>query len=200
MNFPLKNLSNQENKVESETSLSPDISEDTFRVEEPWTIKGESLIHKWNSEIKDLKNLHEKSGYYYKKMRKRWGLPAIVLPAIMAPFSTVFADYFWIKYVNAISFMVVAFMSSIDSFYSFATRKEKHFNHSTRYSELSTMIDSELLKQKKFRIQSDVFTTQIRMRLDMLNTIAPVIPMNVIKEYESEKKETEPAAVNEFEL
>ena len=33
-----------------------------------------------------------------------------------------------------------------------------------------------LFKNKRFRIQSDVFCTEVRMRYDMLNTTAPVIP------------------------
>ena len=67
-------------------------------------------------------------------------------------------------------------MGGIDSFFSFSTRKERHFNHSARYGELSTAIEGELFKNKRFRIQSDVFCTEVRMRYDMLNTTAPVIP------------------------
>lgn len=160
-------------------------SSDAVRDEEPWTARGEYLILKWNKDIILSKKMHEESGYYYKRLRKRWGLPAIVLPAVMAPFSAVFADSVWIKYVNVTSFMIVAFMSGIDSFFSFATRKERHFNHASRYAELATSIESELLKKKRFRIQSDVFTTQIRMRYDMLNTIAPIIPLYILNKYNS---------------
>lgn len=163
-------------------------SEDTGRYEEPWTNKGENLIREWNEKIKDSKKLHDAAGYYYKKQRKQWGLPAIVLPAVMAPFTGVFAEYNWIKYVNVMSFMLVAFFSGIDSFYNFATRKERHFNHSARYAELSTAIESELLKNKRFRVQSDVFTTQVRMRFDMLNTIAPIIPLFLIKNLQKENE------------
>lgn len=166
-------------------------SSDVIRDEEPWTSRGECLIFKWNKDINMSKKMHEESGYYYKKMRKRWGLPAIVLPAVMAPFSAVFADSVWIKYVNVTSFMIVAFMSGIDSFFSFATRKERHFNHASRYAELATTIESELLKKKRFRIQSDVFTTQIRMRYDMLNTIAPIIPMGILKKYNTPDENSE---------
>lgn len=182
---------NKEHVKSNDKKDESEISEDITRLEEPWTIKGEELIKLWNAEIKISKKLHEESGYYYKKMRKRWGLPAIVLPAVMAPFNGVFSDTKWIKYVNVTTFMIVAFMSGIDSFFSFATRKERHFNHSSRYAELSTSIESELLKQKKFRIQSDVFTTQIRMRFDMLNTIAPIIPLFILNKYQNIDKKND---------
>ena len=82
--------------VENETnssSRSPKTqvsSLDGSRFEEPWTRKGEELILAWSKEIKRAKDLHDDSGYYYKNMRKRWGLPAIIIPAVMAPVSSVF--------------------------------------------------------------------------------------------------------------
>ena len=165
-------------------------SEDGNRAEEPWTHKGEALIMEWNADIKRSKDLHDDAGYYYKRMRKNWGLPAIILPAAMAPISSVFADTDWIKYLNMTSFVLVAIMGGIDSFFSFATRKERHFNHSARYGELSTSIEAELFKNKRFRVQTDVFCTQTRMRYDMLNTTAPVIPKFIIEaQLKKEEKE-----------
>lgn len=175
--------------VENETnssSRSPKTqvsSLDGSRFEEPWTRKGEELILAWSKEIERAKDLHDDSGYYYRNMRKRWGLPAIIIPAVMAPVSSVFSETNWIKYVNMGAFVVVAIMGGIDSFFSFAAKKEKHFNHSARYGELQTSIESELFKNKRFRIQSDVFCTQTRMRYDMLNTTAPVIPKHIINNY-----------------
>jgi hypothetical protein len=166
-------------------------SSDDDRLEEPWTHKGEELIHMWAKEIKKSKDMHDQSGYYYKTMRKNWGLPAIILPACMAPVSSVFADTTWIKYLNMASFIVVAIMGGIDSFFSFATRKERHFNHASRYGELLTAIEGELFKSKKFRIQSDVFCSETRMKYDTLNTTAPIIPSFILKIQEKKDKLTE---------
>ena len=174
--------------IEEHTTNST--SEDNNRIEEPWTHKGENLILEWNTDIKKSKQMHDDSGYYYKRMRKNWGLPAIILPAAMAPVSSVFSDKYWIKYLNMVAFVTVAIMGGIDSFFSFATRKERHFNHAARYGELSTAIEAELFKKKKFRIQSDVFCTEMRMRYDMLNTTAPVIPQFILKNYEKKEAHT----------
>ena len=176
---------NQNNDKKDTSQNSSSIDND--RIEEPWTQKGELLIRKWNDDIKTAKQLHDESGYYYKRMRKNWGLPAIILPASMAPISSLFAGTEWIKYVNTGAFVLVAIMSGIDSFFSFSTRKERHFNHAARYGELSTAIEGELFKKKKFRIQSDVFCTEIRMRFDMLNTTAPVVPQFLL--YKINKKD-----------
>tara|TARA_B100000073_G_C23740895_1_gene573652 strand:- start:2205 stop:2756 length:552 start_codon:yes stop_codon:yes gene_type:complete len=157
-------------------SISEQSSSDNNRIEEPWTRKGEELILEWCKDIEIQKELHDEAGYYYKRMRKRWGLPAIILPAIMAPISAVFSDTNWIKYVNMGAFIIVAIFGGIDSFFSFATRKERHFNHAARYGELQTAIEAELFKNKRFRIQTDVFCTQTRMTYDMLNTTAPCLP------------------------
>jgi len=162
------------------TDCSDEKSKDVERIEEPWTKKIEELIEKWNKDIKKNQKMHDKSGYYYKKLRQKWGLPSILLPVTMAPISAVFAETNWIKYVNMVSFVSVALLSGVDSFFSFASRKEKHFNHSCRYAELSTFIDSELFKKKAFRIQADVFLTEVRMKLDTLTTTAPTIPQFIL--------------------
>jgi hypothetical protein len=180
----MNDLDLEEGNVKSEMTTSSDGG----RQEEPWTSRSEELILDWLKDIKRSKDLHDQAGYYYKTMRKNWGLPAILLPAIMAPVSSVFADTFWIKYLNMSSFIIVAFMGGIDSFFSFSTRKERHFNHSSRYGELATAIEGELHKNKKFRIQADVFCTETRMKYDMLNTTAPVIPAHLMKIQEKKDK------------
>ena len=107
----------------------------------------------------------------------------IIIPAVMAPISSVFSHTTWIKYVNMGAF-VIADIGGVDSFFNF-DKKERHFNHSARYGELQTSIESELFKNKRFRIQADVFYTQTRMRFDMLNTTAPVIPQFLIDRHKS---------------
>lgn len=164
-----------------------DSSSDNKRIEEPWCSKGENLILKWSADIQLQKQLHERSGYYFKRLRKMWSLPTVVIPSIMSPVSAVFSDMTWIKYVNMSAFICVGFLGAVDSFYNFSTRKEKHFNHSARYAELQTAIEGELFKPKKFRIQSDVFLTQVRMSYDILNTTAPVIPECILKSQDDTK-------------
>lgn len=178
-------------QLESALKSEVTISSDDDRMEEPWTHKGEELIHMWAKDIKRAKELHDQAGYYYKNMRKNWGLPAIILPACMAPVSSVFAETSWIKYLNMTSFIIVAIMGGIDSFFSFATRKERHFNHSARYGELATAIEGELFKNKKFRIQSDVFCSETRLKYDTLNTTAPIIPAFILENQEKKDKLTE---------
>ncbi len=168
--------------------FSLESSSDNKRIEEPWNSRGEDLINKWLIDIQKQKELHEMSGYYFKRLRKIWSLPTVVIPSIMSPISAVFSETKWIKYANMSAFISVGFLASVDSFYSFSTRKEKHFNHSARYAELQTEIDGEMFKEKKFRIQSDVFLTKIRMSYDILNTIAPVVPEYILRQYEIKQK------------
>jgi len=127
----------------SPSQVSSQVSslDNSKRLEEPWTHKGEELILAWSKQIKYSQILHDKSGYYYKNMRKRWGLPAIIIPAVMAPISSVFSHTTWIKYVNMGAFVIVAILGGVDSFFSFAAKKERHFNHSARYGELQTSIE-----------------------------------------------------------
>lgn len=163
-------------------------SQDVVRVEEPWTHKVEDLIILWNKDIQEQVTLHEDSGYFYKKKKQMVGLPAVLVPLMMAPFSATFADKYWIQYVNMTSFVLVGFLSGLETFFSFGASKEKHFNHSSRYQELQTYIESQLFKKKKFRLEVDVFLTEVRMRYDNLRTTAPTIPSTITKMNENFKK------------
>ena len=180
------------NGVMIDVALSDEDSLDNSnRPEMPWTLNAENLLNQWNDKAKISDKIHDKSGYHYKNLRKIWGIPAIILPGAMSPISTVFAETKWIKYVNMGVFMLVAMLSGVDTFFSFSTRKERHFNHSARYGELSTMVEGELNKPKKFRIQADVFMTTVRLQFDHLNVTAPIIPDNIKRSFERNEKFSE---------
>lgn len=154
---------------------------DKTRSEEPWSEAGEKLMNHWLREVYTLQYRHEKAGYFYKKMRKIWGLPCVIIPSVMTPITNVYADYKNIQYINMLAFVTVAIFTGVDSFFSFALRRERHFNHSTRYSELHSEIQVEMIKERRYRVQSDVFFTRIQMKYDMLNMNAPIIPNNISK-------------------
>lgn len=154
---------------------------DKTRSEEPWSEAGETLMNHWLREVYTLQYRHEKAGYFYKKMRKIWGLPCVIIPSVMTPITNVYADYKHIQYINMLAFVTVAIFTGVDSFFSFALRRERHFNHSTRYSELHSEIQVEMIKERRYRVQSDVFFTRIQMKYDMLNMNAPIIPNHINK-------------------
>jgi len=154
---------------------------DKTRSEEPWSEAGEKLMNHWLREVYTLQYRHEKAGYFYKKMRKIWGLPCVIIPSVMTPITNVYADYKNIQYINMLAFVTVAIFTGVDSFFSFALRRERHFNHSTRYSELHSEIQVEMIKERRYRVQSDVFFTRIQMKYDMLNMNAPIIPNSISK-------------------
>jgi hypothetical protein len=159
------------------TMLPPDKT----RSEEPWSEAGEKLMNHWLREVYTLQYRHGRAGYFYKKMRKIWGLPCVIIPSVMTPITNVYADYKHIQYINMLAFVTVAIFTGVDSFFSFALRRERHFNHSTRYSELHSEIQVEMIKERRYRVQSDVFFTRIQMKYDMLNTNAPIIPNHINK-------------------
>ena len=174
---------NQEKKIEliEENNL---VNPDKKRSEEPWSEKGEILMKEWLKQLYVLQMRHEESGYYYKKMRKIWGLPCVLIPSIMAPITNVYSEWKNISYLNMAAFVLVAIFTGVDSFFSFALRRERHFNYSTRYGELHSEVQVEMVKERRYRMQSDVFFTRIQMKYDMLNSNAPVIPGNInIKNY-----------------
>ena len=197
-----KSSEKSEKSEKSSDNMKIDISmsdsdsvDNANRPEMPWTKKTEDLLNLWETDIKRSHKMHDKSGYHYKHLRKVWGIPAIILPGVMSPISAVFAETTWIKYVNMGAFVLVAIFAGIDAFFSFATRKEQHFNHSSRYDELTTIIEGELYKSKQFRTQADVFLTSVRLKYNHLNSTAPIVPDNILRSFERNEKFTEVVAI-----
>jgi|TARA_B100001113_G_scaffold353678_1_gene359105 hypothetical protein len=155
------------------------IARDRTRSEEPWSTEGEHLMKDWMKQIFNLQSRHDEAGYYYKKMRKIWGLPCILIPSIMAPVTNVYSKWKFIQYINMGAFVLVAIFTGVDSFFSFALRRERHFTQSTRYGELHSEMQIELIKERRYRMQTDVFFTRIQMKYDMLNANAPVFPTHL---------------------
>ena len=84
------------------------IARDRTRSEEPWSTEGEHLMKDWMKQIFNLQSRHDEAGYYYKKMRKIWGLPCILIPSIMIIHLNVYSKWKFIQYINMGAFVLVA--------------------------------------------------------------------------------------------
>jgi hypothetical protein len=152
--------------------------------EEPWTDKNEEYIRGLVHTCKTKIIHHDKAGYYFKKKYSHWGLPATLLPVIMAPISVLIEGYPEVgKFVNASAFIATSIIIGVSSFYRFGEQMANHFNTSKRYADISSDIELELIKGRKFRTQIDVFLTRTHMILASLSNTAPVIPQFIIDEY-----------------
>jgi len=155
-----------------------------IREEESWNDTNEKYMQVLIKTCKTSSEQHEKSGYYFKKKNTQWGLPAVLLPTIMAPISVLIDEYPDVsKYINAIAFLLAGIIAGVLSFFKYSEHMTNHFNMSKRYIDVSSDIEVELIKQRMYRQQINVFSTKIHMNLDSLIKSSPIIPKFIMDKY-----------------
>lgn len=154
----------------SELDVTPD-SLDREREEMLWTERPEKQLSTWKKEI-DLKSKHHKKiGRRNKKLYIVNGIPAIVIPLVIAGLNGI-VDILPITISCLMIFASV--ISTISSFMNFGKKSQMHFEYESKYGELSLIIELELCKKKVDRIACDVFLERIFNKYNSLNNSAPI--------------------------
>ena len=141
--------------------------------EEAWGDHSEALVKEWGDAASKASEAHAAAGKVFKDKHVRYGLPAVLIPIIMAPLSTTLADEDGIEYVNMIGFLASGCFSAIHTFFSFDKKHQQHMDYSARYGDVCSDIKYELVKARRFRISSDQFLMKIQMKMDSLGGSAP---------------------------
>jgi len=173
---------------------------DPNRMEERWNSRLEKYIKHMRNIADTQSHLHEQAGYHFKKRNNYFGLPSVLIPLIMAPVSLMLESKESSEgaYVNAAGFMITGIFTGIYSFFKYGEKMERHFSFSSRYSDIVTDIESELIKERSFRMHADVMIMKVKLSLDHLNNTAPVVPQKIIvvEEKENPKEEYDILAKN----
>lgn len=161
---------------------------DKDRLEESWSEKNEEFM-KGISQMCDVKKKqHEQAGYYFKNRNTLWGLPAVLIPTIMAPISVLIDENTDVGiYINAGAFLLTGIITGVMSFFKYGEKMTNHFNFSSKYADVISDINLELMKSRQFRVQLDVFSTRIHMITDSLSNSEPVIPSKILNDKQYKK-------------
>lgn len=143
------------------------------KLEEPWTEQTEELAYKWMKESKSLSQKHDKAGKNNKYKHAITGLPAILIPSIFSPISVAIGDVEGMQYVNMSGFILTAIFSTINTFFSYNQKYQKHMDYSAFFNDIFTDIQFEMSREKKYRRPHDEFLTKIQLKMDYLNQNAP---------------------------
>ena len=74
-------------------------------------------------------------------------------------------------------FGLITFFTGIYAWLDLGNQYALHFQYSARYYELVIFMDAELSRKRKYRRVSDTFITELRCKIDNLNTTAPDLPV-----------------------
>ena len=154
---------------------SPKLDISQHRLEESWNDNSEQMLYEWSNQCAEKSSAHDKAGRKNKRYFAMVNLPVMLTSVTMSGLAGFVGDMPYWSYVNVAGLVGIGCMNAIGSFYNFGQKEQKHFDTATRYHEISIDVAAELNKGREFRIPSDVFVTQVRMRIAHLDRIAPVI-------------------------
>ena len=164
--------------------------------ETPESIKAEAWTGKINNYVLNLKSLckkkqlqHDACGHYFRRREVAYTLPTIIIPSVSGPLVVLLASYTndtcnsitLTDYFAAFGFVLTAIFTNITTFFKYGIRSSKHFTYASKYSDICTDIEAEIVKSKKYRINSNVFIITIKMKYDNLLFCEPVIPTVIEK-------------------
>ena len=132
------------------------------------------MLALWSAECQTASDTHMARGQHYKRLFSYWSLPGLLLSVVMGGVTGVLAEDPHIQYVNMTGFIALGAIQGVNSFYNFGKKEQRHFEYATRYGEISTNIQAQLVRHRSFRTAADVFTTEIRMAKQHLDRNAPV--------------------------
>jgi len=175
---------NEKSDVSDILSITPS----TPRQSEPWNTKMTAYINNIKHACIEKGRQHELAGHHYRSLEVRWGIPTIVTPAVFGPLVLLInaantgaecgvitiADY-----VSTTGFILSAFFTSIFGFFEHGRRSNKHHMYSSKYADVTTDIDAELVKKRTFRLDAGVFITTMKMKFDNLRFGEPTIPQHI---------------------
>lgn len=166
-----------ENSIEERNSNSK-ISKVICPTEDEWTKEIEELIKRWKDQIEKLSHVHQESGYINRTRYYRYALPSIILPFIMTLVSqNLYNGTNDVSHIiDGVAFMFTSILSALGLFFNYNQLSESHFQTSSRYTDISNRIDSELARKSKFRTPSDVFITELKCKIESLGEGAPTLP------------------------
>lgn len=148
---------------------------DKIRQDEEWTEKHESLVYEWRTKCEKASESHNVAGKKNKCNHVIFGLPAVIIPIIFSPLSVALENEESLPYVSMVGFILTGIFSSIDKFFNYGSRAERHFNAASRYDDLVTDIKYEMVKNYKFRVDPDQFLMRIQNFYDSVSSSAPDI-------------------------
>jgi hypothetical protein len=157
------------------------------REEEKWGEGNEIYMHNIIKICKNRADQHEQAGYHFKGKNTHWGLPLVLVPVIMSPISVLIDEFTGVsKYINAGAFLATGVLGGVVSFFKYGEKMSDHFHFSSRYADIVTDIEAELVKGREYRTQLDVFSTRTKMIVDSLANTEPTLPKFILDDVKYE--------------
>ena len=161
-----------------------------------WTVKLEEYFASTGEKAHCLSWVHKKSETMYSSRRTWIDLPVIIGSGVIAFLNAGSQSLFEDPRISSVALgvgsLAVGIMNTMGSYFGWAKRAEGHRISSIHYSKLYRFITVELSLPREERMDPHDFLKYVKDQYDRLQEISPIIPTQIISEFQRKfKNETE---------
>jgi len=142
---------------------------DREREEVLWETRNQDLLKKWGVECKTLCKQHKTKAKKNKRMYVIVALPCMIIPIT----SSIIQPHIQNQFVLSILMLITGVLSTVNTFFNFSAKREKHNEADRLYEELSLGIDEILATKKKHRQAADITLRTTLLKLNHISSISP---------------------------
>jgi uncharacterized membrane protein YgcG len=143
----------------------------------------EALLKEHSEECESLSILHRSSYEKYNRRSNYINIPVVVLSSFIGFITGIDLQYDKMNVILGVGSVFVGIIKSIDTYFQLAKRAESHRMCSLQFSQLSKKIQIELALTRDQRMTAKDMLNIIKTDFKNLSDIAPLIDMDVVKEY-----------------
>ena len=151
----------------------------------------ENLLKEEGEKCESLSILHRLSHEKFNYASNAINIPVIIGSSAIGFATGIQINYEDINIVLGIFSVVIGCIKALDSYFQLAQRSERHRLCSLQYTQICRKISVELALEREQRLEAKDALNIIRTDIKNLEEIAPIIPDDIIKEYNTKypKKE-----------
>jgi len=172
-----------------------------------WTVKLEEYFASTGEKAHCLSWVHKQSEALYSSRRNWIDLPVIVGSGVIAFLNAGSSSMFEDPKVSSVALGVgslfVGVLNTLGSYFGWAKRAEGHRISAIHYSKLYRFITVELSLPREERMNPHDFLKYVKDQYDRLQEISPMVPQQVIhefqKKFKDEKEISKPEEANGLE-
>jgi hypothetical protein len=161
-----------------------------------WTINVKKRLQAILDAAVDKQEAHTEATFFYKKLYALFALPAIIIPAIVAPVLSIaygsaetecMDNLQGYQLYATVSFILTGVFSVITHFFRFDELRAEHNNFSSRFASLVSKISEQFAKSSEFRQNAESFLLESRLTYGYLEAEEPILPYHIHVVYKRTK-------------
>jgi hypothetical protein len=164
-----------------------------------WTEAIETLVKSLGEKALSMSWLHNRAEKRFAYFNNFLAIPSIIISTITGAGTIAFGSVGDVSYIMGALSIVVSILSTLNSYFAFAKRAEQHRLTAVNYSKLYLQVSIEMSLPRLKRMNVKSFLQTINEQIQRLNEVQPLIPDEIIKEYNIKFKD-EPTTISKPEI